>query len=284
MRTLGLRLPFGLGERIDQLLGALYGKRQHRGREQAVTHGFVFDEHAVAGGLAGVAELAMTDIEGALWRTASLLQEWRCDAELIRSACMETAEARRPLVEAVLDRWLPELQRELSWPQWTFVFGDNGETGFDKDRFGTPEGMQHDFSEGQFPWGWAWSFTPTDASPDLILDKWELDDRILTVAELTTSSQPRIAVVNGVEDWADLIRANPGRQTRTGLAPDWASIAERYDAVHLTWWGFVTLFVNREATDRHGVIPLETWSGQQTLWLNADKLVFGRRFTLTGDD
>jgi len=106
----------------------------------------------------------------------------------------------------------------------------------------------------------------------------------LAVIEIEVTSPQRVAVVNGIEDWAELIRTHPGRQTPSGLAPDWQSIAERYDAVHLTWWGFAATFANQEATDRLGVIPTLVWDSERTLWLNADTLAFGRRITLTADN
>lgn len=229
-----------------------------------------------------VSELTAAGLEGVLLHAAIVLNPWDPDAETERAACLRTAQERRQRAEALVRRWLPEMQRGISWPQWTFVFED-GQTGFDRDRFGTSEGMHRDYEDGQFPWGGAWSLSPTSAHVDLLLEAWTLDSDEQPVIEMHASMPARIAVVNGIEDWADLIRANPGRQTPTGLAPDWPAIAGRYDAVHLTWWGFVTTFANRETTDEYGVIPMEVWFGERTLWLNADTLSFGRRITLIAE-
>ena len=61
---------------------------------------------------------------------------------------------------------------------------------------------------------------------------------------------------------------NAARQgIRHHLVPDWASVAEDYDGVHLSWAGVVTAegFVNDLG---HGdVALLRYWFHEQTLWL-----------------
>jgi len=124
------------------------------------------DDHPVISDPAGVSEMTRAGLEGLLLRTADDLSPWDPETDARREACLHSAEERRPLAEALLDCWLPELQRGLSWPQWTIAFG--GETGFDRDLFDTPEGMQLEYGDGHFPWGGAWSFTPTEASGELL--------------------------------------------------------------------------------------------------------------------
>lgn len=60
---------------------------------------------------------------------------------------------------------------------------------------------------------------------------------------------------------------------RRHLVPDWRSVADRYDGVHLSWAGFITSEGCITDLDDGDVTMLRYWFSERTHWL-AD--VFGQ--------
>ncbi|HWE89191.1 MAG TPA: hypothetical protein VG317_06985 [Pseudonocardiaceae bacterium] len=75
-----------------------------------------------------------------------------------------------------------------------------------------------------------------------------------------------IAEVTRAQDWSDLVRAHP--MPHDGLLfPDWNSIAEKYDAIHMTVRAIVAMQGLRLSTP-DGVIAPTYWDVESTFWLH----------------
>lgn len=153
-------------------------------------------------------------------------------------------------------------------------------------------------SDPAAPYGGHWWSTPmatgspettraTNEVPALALDLTEDDlgwDRA-RVSPAVVVGQPRIYEITGPADWARLVEHHPIEVTasrrhdwynttaRAGTwhMPDWASVAEHFDAVHLTVWGYLTTAggavpVHLPGADSASV--LAGWTPDATHWLN----------------
>lgn len=95
----------------------------------------------------------------------------------------------------------------------------------------------------------------------------------------------RVFEVAGPHDWARLVDAYPleatngkrgewwwttGRDGRWWI-PDWASVAEDYDAVHVTVIGYLAT-AGWAITTAHGATMLAGWGPGHTCWLRPDRL------------
>ena len=55
---------------------------------------------------------------------------------------------------------------------------------------------------------------------------------------------------------------------RSHVVPDWRSVAEHYDGVHLTWAGFITADGCISDLGHGDVAMLRYWFSERTLWLS----------------
>ena len=127
----------------------------------------------------------------------------------------------------------------------------------------------------------------TNEIPALALDFTEDDmgwDRA-RVSPVVVDGNPRIYEIAEPADWARLVEHHPIEVTAsrrhdwyntTGRAgrwhmPDWASVAEQFDAVHLTVWGYLTTAGNAvpvHLLDGDSASVLAGWTPDATHWLN----------------
>jgi hypothetical protein len=215
------------------------------------------------------------------------------------------AEERSPIAHAVNDRFGPELHTSIDraaqqW--WTDV-----STARWLDRKAP---LFHDFDDvygaGQFTWAGLWTVTdPPEAVHAQLAAAWEYEVGPVHRWWLPVRPEARVFEIHRPGDWARLVMEHPrqgaphpewelpginqhrselssllalpgqraARTTiRRHLVPDWRSVSESYDGVHLSWAGFLT--AEGCITDLGGgdVAMLRYWSSERTHWL-AD--VFG---------
>lgn len=133
---------------------------------------------------------------------------------------------------------------------------------------------------------------PTLPASDLLGGEDDFGAAIANVRPaLRATGDLNIKEIDSVADWLDLVRSAPVDVTRSrernwgmlepGLRwviPDWAALAERYDAIHLTVNGYLDL----------SCVPIETapgertmvvgWGPEETYWLREPKLEWGEQF------
>ncbi len=163
------------------------------------------------------------------------------------------------------------------------------------------------YGAGQFSWAGLWTVSdPPDVAHDQLIDAWELYGGPISRWRLPVLPEARVLEVHRPSDWTQLVTDHPRdaashseswelpgvnqrptalsaltavsgqRATRTTirrhLVPDWRSVADRLDGVHLSWAGFIT--AEGCITDLGGgdVTMLRYWFSERTHWL-AD--VFG---------
>lgn len=85
-------------------------------------------------------------------------------------------------------------------------------------------------------------------------------------------SKARVFEVNGPSDWHELCRAHPAMNGDAAspagvgaLVPDWVSVAEQWDGVHLTLLGMLTTPLVR-VTSEAGSSMMWSWGAEQTIW------------------
>ncbi|WP_155289234.1 hypothetical protein [Rhodococcoides fascians] len=145
--------------------------------------------------------------------------------------------------------------------------------------------------------GFWWSIPMATGSPEttratnelpalaLELTEDEMGWNRARVSPVHIIGQPRIYEITEPADWSWLIEHHPIEVTAsrrhdwystTGRAgtwhmPDWASVAEQFDAVHLTVWGYLTTAGNAVPVQLPNVDSasvLAGWTPDATHWLN----------------
>ncbi|MFD4292464.1 hypothetical protein ACFWPA_01285 [Rhodococcus sp. NPDC058505] len=122
---------------------------------------------------------------------------------------------------------------------------------------------------------------------ELLLEEDSLGYKKARVWPVRVDGTPRVYEITGPDAWARLVDAHPlavpasrrceWRYT-TGEVhdwhiPDWAAVADHYDAVHLTLLGYLTTpGIAIPLTDRPGATLLAGWDPDATFWLRDDRL------------
>lgn len=147
---------------------------------------------------------------------------------------------------------------------------------------------------------------PPDVAHEQLVDAWELEGSPISRWRLPVLPEARVLEVHRPSDWARLVMEHPreaathqeswelpGRNQRRfelcaltavpnqraarttmrrHLVPDWRSVADHYDGVHLSWAGFITAEGCITDLADGDVTMLRYWFSERTHWL-AD--VFG---------
>lgn len=202
---------------------------------------------------------------------------------------------------AIGDRFAEELHAriDLSEQQWWMsaaapeVLGQRGPLFCDFDRV---------YGNGEFTWAGLWTATdpPSEAHHGLV-SAWEIYPGPVTRWRLPVDERARVYEVHRPEDWVALVEAHPKRATRPHegwelpgpnqhddvgalvelanqraasvrvsehVLPDWASVAESFDAVRVSWAGFITTegYVSEMRSSVYTM--LRYWGSERTLWLS----------------
>ena len=234
-----------------------------------------------------------------LWwieEAASLIGPWRSEALRAVASAYADAPLRLPMARAISDRFghLLEAEFDLRSQEWWTDSVD-----FGNHRFFT--GFDNIYCGGAFTFGGLWTMTsPPPEIHEHFVESWDFIAEPIRWA-MPIDSEPRTLVINRPDDWAELVARFPARsphhhegwempglnQTRKGLAPllavggqhagslrerylapEWAAVAEDYDAVHLSWAGFLTAEGFVTELDHEQAAMLRYWGSERTLWLH----------------
>lgn len=247
-----------------------------------------------------VGELLADAVEAA----ETLAGPWSSRAPERLAAALRHAPVRASIAAAVVERLGDRLQQALDptvqewwWSNRPFhpanpLFGRLGEARRPCTAWMTAT------------WDGLWTATsPEDELADPLIDVWELAHGPISRWQLRVDPPARVYEVNQPTDWEKLVTGYPlarsprpntswelpgpnqhqheaealatveGQQAmRTHMnrfvEPDWNAVAEDWDAVHLTWAGFLTtegLVVELADDD---ITMLRNWNSERTLWIN----------------
>lgn len=260
----------------------------------------------VAAAVSLVEELSIGElIDAAVYVGEIDVGPWISDAPTNAANAYENAGSRTPIAHAIAERFGATLQRppeaiEQQW--WTTHDGMS-------DHELTPlfNDFERVYDAGQFTWAGLWTVTnPPEFAHAQLIDAWEMEPGPVARWRLPIRPEARVFEIHRPQDWVRLVTEHPRRAAtngecwelpsrnqdlsgiasllevpgqqaargtmRTHLVPDWKSVAEQYDGVHLSWAGFITS--EGYITDLAGgdVAMLRYWFSERTHWL-AD--VFG---------
>lgn len=264
----------------------------------------VADQFSVSAAVDRVGDMPFGSlVEAAVFAGVFESGPWMGDAPDKIAAAYRQADRRAPIVEAVVERFGDRLHApmERDLQQWFSDCSPWLES--IAPLFGS---LDEVYGAGEFPIAGLWTATdpPREAMVEMV-GAWEIETgpvsrwtlpvrptaRVLEIhrpsdwAQLTTA-QPRLAephpgwelpgVNQRVDEIAPLLDGAPQRAARDSvrrhLVPDWRSVSDRYDGIHLSWAGFITSEGCVIDLDDGDVTMLRYWFSERTLWL-AD--VFG---------
>jgi hypothetical protein len=238
---------------------------------------------------------------------------WMPDAPETVARAYLGAPDRTAVADAIADRFGAELEAPADLERQELWF-----TGpWEDDRPPGPVFGDLDaaYDAGEFPLAGLFTANgpPAEAHNDLA-GAWELDFDPLTRWRLPVVGSPRVLDLHRPQDWVGLVERHPkgagehgswslpGQSHRRGyvdaraleeasggracraevaahLVPDWASVAGEWDAIHLSWAGFLTSEALVSDVARGGVAMLRFWLGERVLWLRD---CFGEPQPMTG--
>ncbi len=234
---------------------------------------------------------------------ANAIGPWTTDWLDDLAVSFETASARAPIAAALEARVLSEgehdvdLDRQEWWctepPRWLAARFDEPPlfTRFDDV-----------YENGELTWAALRTATepPPETHPELI-SAWEMFPLPISRWHLPVRTSPRIWEIHRPDDWANLVLAHPAAATRPHgtwalpgpnqsvgalsqllavpgqtaarttvrrhLLPDWRLVSREFDAVHLSWAGFLTTEGTVIDLGDGDVTMLRFWGAERTMWL-----------------
>ncbi len=228
---------------------------------------------------------------------------WTSGAPAHAAAAYHHATHRRTIAEAIEARFGRELHADLDrahqqW--WTSAPRASGQRG---PMFRDFEAV---YGNGEFTWAGLWTASePSDEAHDDLIAAWEVYPGPVSRWRLPVTDGARVFEIHRPEDWVALVIDQPraaGRPhagwelpgpnqraiLRDGnggvlfdvdgqraavtsasghLLPNWAAVAGRFDAVHLSWAGFITAEGYVSTVEPGVVTMLRYWGSERTLWL-----------------
>ncbi|WP_116997637.1 hypothetical protein [Desertimonas flava] len=242
-------------------------------------------------------------VDAALFAVVVEAGPWIGDAPARIAEGYRQAQRRVPIAEAIATRFSDDLDAPLDrsgqlW--WT-----DG-AGWLESCAPLFERLDEVYGAGEFTFSGLW--TSADPPPEAVVEMlgaWEYETGPVSRWWLPVRPEARVFEIRRPADWARLVSDHPRRaaphpgwelpgvnqhrqdvapllgvtgqraaRTAVGrhLVPDWRSVAEQYDGVHLSWAGFVTAEGCISDLGDGDVTMLRYWFSERTLWL-AD--VFG---------
>jgi hypothetical protein len=228
---------------------------------------------------------------------------WMGDAPAKIAAAYREADRRVPIVEAVAERFGDRLHAPLDPDRQQWFSDGSPWLESSAPRFGS---LGEVYGAGEFPIAGLW--TATDPPPEATVEMvgaWEYETGPISRWKLPVRPAARVFEIHRPTDWARLTTAHPrpadphpgwelpgvnqhhneiaplldcaGQRAARGsvrrhLVPDWLSVSNRYDGIHLSWAGFITSEGCVVDLGDGDVTMLRYWFSERTLWL-AD--VFG---------
>jgi hypothetical protein len=140
----------------------------------------------------------------------------------------------------------------------------------------------HVYENGEFTWAGLWTVTdPPVETHDELVGAWELWQPIGRW-HLPVNDDVRVFEVHRPDDWVAVVSAFPAAvdETSEHVLPDWAAVALSFDAIHLSWAGFITTEGTATAMGAGLFTMLRYWGSERTHWLRD---CFGEPTALDGD-
>jgi len=267
------------------------------------------DRAAVDAAAVSVAEMSWGELLRVAVETGlSRVGPWMTEAPANLADAYRHASARRPIAEAIVDRFGAALHVPLDTgvQQW-WHSGSPDHEWFIRPRF---RRFDEVYAAGQFTFGGLW--TVSDPPPEVhvaLISSWELEPDPVSRWWLPIERDVRVWEIHRPDDWVRLVARYPapgrvydswelpglnqhrrdvdvllavegqhgvriaGRQ----LVPDWTAVAADFDGVHVSWAGFLTAEGYVSDLDGVGVTMLRYWFSERTLWLRD---VFGEPIPL----
>ncbi len=226
---------------------------------------------------------------------------WSGEALLSLPYLYEQGQSRRLIAEAISERFYEDLHRGLdpgSQQWWYEDFSEAG--GVTTARF---RDYSNVYANGEFTHDGIWTVTdpPPEVHDSLILT-WDYFGRPTSRWLLPVRRDARVWNIDAPNDWARLVESYPKVATRPHegwelpgpnqhrsdtkmlrlvtsqravrteisghLLPDWARVAEDFDAVHLSWAGFLTTEGYISDLSSGALTMMRYWGSERTLWLH----------------
>jgi hypothetical protein len=224
---------------------------------------------------------------------------WTSDAPIHVAHAYRHAAERRPIAEAIDARFGRELHADLDrahqqwWTSAPRALGHRGPSFRD---------FEVVYGNGEFTWAGLWTASePSVETHDELIAAWEIHPGPVSRWRLPVGDTARVYEIHRPEDWVTLVTAQPrtarrphggwelpgpnqhsevvgdllavdGQLAAVGemeghLLPDWSAVARSFDAVHLSWAGFITTEGFVSAVAPAVVTMLRYWGSERSLWL-----------------
>ena len=225
---------------------------------------------------------------------------WISEAPGHAALAYRDADSRAPIAAAIEARFVHSLQRPLDvdTQQWWTTAG-----AWHHKLAPLFRDFEHVYDAREFTWAGLWTVSdPPEVAHAQLVDAWEMYDGPVTRWGLPVATGVKVFEINRPSDWARLVTDHPceaashgkywelpginqdrsavsslmdvpgQRAARTSIrshvVPDWRSVAEHYDGVHLTWAGFITADGCISDLGHGDVAMLRYWFSERTLWLS----------------
>jgi hypothetical protein len=216
------------------------------------------------------------------------------------TVALKLASNREPIAEALVARAAPAWGAPVADQHWWWTDrlpDDRGSIGTNLEPF--PAWATRPLSS-------LLTTSPVDLTlTDALTTAWEMVHGPITVWQLRAEPTARVYELHGPGDWSRLVSAYPSdtteqyggqaswelrditaadedvtallsvpgqhaarRRWRRILTPDWVAVAADWDAVHLSWMGFVSTEGTVVDLDDGDVTMLRGWGTERTAWLH----------------
>lgn len=229
----------------------------------------------------------------------SLAGPWMAESPRAIALGYRFAEQRRPIAEAIVSRFGDELGAPVGRDsQQVWLSGER------EDHVVSPAFVDFGDVYGNGEFTSAGVFTVTDPPAEAhraLVSAWEMYPPPTSRWRVPIRAAARVFEIHRPADWQRLVEAYPKaakgphwdwelpgpNQRRSHIAPlldvqgrhavrtsvtrhvlpDWRSVAEDYDGVHLSWAGYLTAEGFLSDLHEGGVTMLRYWFSERSLWL-----------------
>jgi hypothetical protein len=270
------------------------------------------DHEAVRRAATNIGEVSFAKLLSmATWSAEFWAGPWSGQALSSLPYLYKDALSRRPIAEAVADRFSLQLHRaiDLNAQQWWHEDTKDMKSAIDP----CFTDYSHVYGNGEFTWSGLWTVTdpPPEVHDDLI-SAWDYFGRPTSRWLLPLRRDARVWNIDNPRDWARLVETYPKvvarphsgwelpgpnqhpsdtkmlrsmtsqravrTETTAHVLPDWEKVATDFDGVHLSWAGFLTTEGHISDLSNGGITMMRYWGSERTLWLHD---VFGEPEPLT---
>ena len=288
-----LRAPAGV---------ALLASLETMQRRDTPWHGWFTDcdEDAVARAASSVSEMPYgVLLEKVVTAGERLAGPWTGNALMSLPYSYQFAPLRRPIAEALAERFYTELHRDVDSDAQEWWCEEMAEFTPTSALFGD---LSKVYENGELPLGGLWTVTdPPSVTHDALVTSWDFFGRPTSRWRIPVNSDARIWEIHAPEDWTRLVEKYPkvangphsgwelpgpnqhvsdskmlrsitgqhAVRTEIGvhLVPDWPAVAEDFDGIHLSWAGFLTTEGFVSDLSNGSVAMMRYWGSEHTLWL-----------------